>query len=320
MEKQIISLSAGKFLSLSTTVIARTERGLLSSARPLLFLLVNIVLAGACANAQSQKLMECVHKYDLACVQTLIDAKADVNMKDGDGRTPLIIMSEGGKTDIVKALLGAGADVNARDKDGFSSLANAALMGYMDTVEVLLNAKADVNIKDNNGLTPLFAAIYGNSPDIVKILIASGADINTRNADECTALIFATRLWDVRNRGDRHTDIVRMLIDAGANVDLKQKNGINALMLASKEGNVTIVRMLIDAKADVNAEAKIVVTYAPSDGLVFNNSGSGNTEVGVAYDNAHKFERTEVVTAMLYASQKNYQVILQMLKDAGAVK
>lgn len=53
----------------------------------------------------------------------LIEAHANVNVADNDGRTALIVAAVAGRTDSVKALLAAHADVNAKTKKGWTALA-----------------------------------------------------------------------------------------------------------------------------------------------------------------------------------------------------
>ncbi|MBR0257555.1 MAG: ankyrin repeat domain-containing protein, partial [Synergistaceae bacterium] len=54
-------------------------------------------------------------------------------------------------TEAVKILLNAGANVNDRDNDGKTPLIHAAGRWNADTVNVLIDAGADVNMKDNDG-------------------------------------------------------------------------------------------------------------------------------------------------------------------------
>jgi ankyrin repeat protein len=53
----------------------------------------------------------------------------------------------------VQALLDAGADVNAKDEDGLTPLHRAALAGHKEIVELLITKGAEVNAKDNSGKT-----------------------------------------------------------------------------------------------------------------------------------------------------------------------
>ena len=87
----------------------------------------------------------------------------------------------------------AGVDVNLRDGEGSTPLMYAA--GYNtnpDVLSVLIKAGADVNARAENGKTPLmYAANYNTNPDVLSVLIKAGADVNARNEWGWTALKFA---------------------------------------------------------------------------------------------------------------------------------
>jgi ankyrin repeat protein len=55
-------------------------------------------------------------------VRALVQAGADVNARNNDGSTPLIVAAFLCRTDIVQHLLAHGADKNAKDKAGHTAL------------------------------------------------------------------------------------------------------------------------------------------------------------------------------------------------------
>ena len=96
----------------------------------------------------------------------------DVNAKNSEGYTALILASSNGHKEIVEMLLEKGADVNAKDSDGWTALMWASRNGHTETVTILLEEGADVNAKDNYflGSTALDIAIKKEHPEIVKLL------------------------------------------------------------------------------------------------------------------------------------------------------
>jgi ankyrin repeat protein len=58
-------------------------------------------------------------------VQALIKAKADVNLGNIHGETPLMYASKGGHTDTVQALIEAGAFLNSQAEVGSCALGSA---------------------------------------------------------------------------------------------------------------------------------------------------------------------------------------------------
>ena len=77
--------------------------------------------------------------------QALLAAKADVNVRNSKGVTPLIVASSKGHPVVVRALLAVGAIVNAENIDGCTALVLASEHGYTDVVRVLLAGNANVN-------------------------------------------------------------------------------------------------------------------------------------------------------------------------------
>jgi len=118
---------------------------------------------------------------DLANLQTLIAAKADVNSKDGSGFTPLILAAERGHAACVKLLIDAGADVNAKSILKYAALDEAAKSGNSNCVKLLISSGANVDAKDRHGWTALMRAANWGCADCVEALIAAGADVNTKN-------------------------------------------------------------------------------------------------------------------------------------------
>ncbi|WP_338959791.1 ankyrin repeat domain-containing protein [Spiroplasma endosymbiont of Tiphia femorata] len=92
-------------------------------------------------------------------VKILLENGADVNYKDWDGNTSLMLTVQYGHLDIVKILLENGADVNYKDWDGNTSLILAAENGRIEIFNILLLYKAHVYDKNQGGFTALTCSI-----------------------------------------------------------------------------------------------------------------------------------------------------------------
>jgi ankyrin repeat protein len=173
-------------------------------------------------------------------VKPLINKRADVNLADNTGWTPLMFAAEKGLLAITQALLSApGIDINAQKPDGETALYVAVNQGKDDVVKALINKRADVNIARINGWTPLmFAAEKGHLTITQALLSAPRIDINAKKPDGATALHVAV------NQGK--DDVVKALIKQGADVDITDNDGQTPMMVANSLGYMTIVQEFFD--------------------------------------------------------------------------
>lgn len=150
-------------------------------------------------------LVNAVQQNNFELVEKLISQGYNVNQKDADGNSLLIISSANGNAEIVKLLLSSGAllsDVDANMKA--TALHAAAYLGYPEVMNILIEQGIDLNIQGPyNGYTALHDAILQNNIEGIKILL-----------------------------------------DSGANTELRGKDGNTPLMLAKKQGNLKIIELL----------------------------------------------------------------------------
>ena len=67
------------------------------------------------------------------------------------------------------------ANVNAKDNDGYTALIMAVVDGHTETAELLLKHGADVNAEDNRGFTVLMIAVLRGHEETTKLLRSYGA-------------------------------------------------------------------------------------------------------------------------------------------------
>jgi ankyrin repeat protein len=142
-------------------------------------------------NVRGDDLINAAKQGDLPRVKTLVADGADVNAKNSDGATALMVASETRNLEVVQSLLAKGADVNAKANDGQTALFKAVSQrNNEDVVEALIGKGADVNARTNGGGTALMAASELGQQDVstVQYLIAKGADVNAKANDGETAL------------------------------------------------------------------------------------------------------------------------------------
>ena len=180
-------------------------------------------------------------KGDLARVQALIAAQADVNAKAANGATGLMLASTNGHADVVKALLEDHADPNMKWINGSTALILASEVGHADVVRALLNAAADVDIKNIKGANALMSASGKDHLEIVKLLLDAKAEVNAQAANGVTALMLAS--------DGGNLDVVQALLDAKADLSVRMKDGSTALKLASRNHHKDVEQLLRSAGA-----------------------------------------------------------------------
>src|SRR5262249_1964598 len=157
-----------------------------------------------------------IDAHQKTCVRLLVEAGADQETRDRQGRTALdaarmiadprdragILLSltrNSGRTmtqkptgpmpwsleysvmrrqtDVTKMLLALGADPNAAGTGGTTPLADAALKGDLDGLRLLLAHGARPNTISQAGTQPIHDAAFGDSAEVIRELVTRGADV-----------------------------------------------------------------------------------------------------------------------------------------------
>lgn len=219
------------------------------AARACLAWLLIIVTIPLCARGQSVNdtdLHRAAANGDVATITRLLSRGADIEGRDGNGRTPLLIATHGNKVDAARTLIDAGADVNAKDHIDDSAYLYAGASGHLEIVRMALAHGADLKSTNRYGGTALIPACERGHVDTVRTLIEAGVDVDHVNNLGWTALLEAIILSD---GGPRHQQIVALLVKAGANVTLADGKGVTPLRHAEQRGYTKIAQVLTAAGA-----------------------------------------------------------------------
>ncbi|XP_063627766.1 protein phosphatase 1 regulatory subunit 12A [Cydia splendana] len=208
---------------------------------------------------------------------------ARVDVRDADGRTPLLWAASAGSAAAVLALHQAGAKVDDADRDGLTALHCAAARGHTEALETLVGlCGARVDVADSHGCTPLhYAAALGHA-DATAALLQHGSDAHRQDRRgrspahtaaakgqiETVRILGArgTNLWLRNSKGDLplheavasgRRELVKWLLDGRpSQVNATNHEGRTPLHIAAATDNADLCRLLLDRGAEVNPVAR----------------------------------------------------------------
>jgi ankyrin repeat protein len=214
--------------------------------RRFLALAVCVPVAGRVLAQSTAPLVEAAARGDLAQVQALLRAGANIEQRDADGRTPILAATAGNHIDVVRALITRGANVNAQYKQRDSAFLLAGARGHTEIVRASLAAGADLKSTNRYGGTALIPACHYGHVETVRLLLTTAIDVNHVNNLGWTALLEAVILGD---GGPAHTEIVRMLVARRADTQIADRDGVTPLAHARRRGQRAVAEILVGAGA-----------------------------------------------------------------------
>jgi uncharacterized protein len=222
----------------------------------------------------------------LACVDVLLENKADIELADPDGVSPLLVAVMNANWDLAKRLIMAGADVNQWDIYGEAPLLTAidlrnridggrASIDTMNTtkgieiVKLLLERGANPNMQlffkpanargavYTRGVTSLIRAAVNADTEVMRLLLEHGADATIATADRQTPIhaVLAGRAPE-----PQAIELITMLQKAGADVNVvalinhpEEIRGGTALHYAVRKRFKDTIKLLASFKIDMDA-------------------------------------------------------------------
>jgi ankyrin repeat protein len=245
------------------------------------FLILIFTILNLYSNS-NEELLKGAKTGNLALVQYAIESKADLESKNEEGETALILASWYGSPAIVDLLLKKGANINSQDKLGYTAIAKASSLGigrHFEIVESLISNCANLNLKTKEGLSPYILAKINGHEELAKILKKNGAIeevffdkeqasreiLHSAKLNDYSRFIYASNFKPSYNFSDPtgitalmyssrngNKTITKILLQKGAKVNNKDNFGKTALMYSSRRGNSEITSMLLDKGADLD--------------------------------------------------------------------
>lgn len=128
-----------------------------------------------------------------------------INARDlTSGRTALHIVVADRDTSWLSYLISQRANVNIADNRGITPLMAAVQIAYVEGVEALLAARARVDVANSAGETPLIFAVHARNTDVMRLLLQAGADPDRRDNSGRSARDYAR----LRGANDITNDVI----------------------------------------------------------------------------------------------------------------
>jgi len=148
-----------------------------------------------------------------------------LNIRDGDGRTPLHRAAQSGNMALLELLIGKGAIVNAENEQGHTPLHFGAFAGQVDALTSLLDHGAWVDHQGHDGSVPLHFAAGQGKLAAIEYLVARGGNLKVANHKGHFPLH-----WAVQNK---HDDVARRI---NAMYTARPKNAANGKVWPRPKG------------------------------------------------------------------------------------
>ncbi|KAL8834144.1 MAG: hypothetical protein Q9170_003891 [Blastenia crenularia] len=214
-------------------------------------------------------------------VEILLQHNPDLELRDAENRTPLILACRMLDSRLVQRLLEAGAEVKTADgsldaliidlvrhkqftilqllldqgatlKEQALLLHEAAAQGKNEVIEFLLRNHMPIDAKDSRTMTPLMLAAERDQQASVRLLLKNGASVDAQSHMGNTALhaaIFSDS-----------AEIVSLLLEHGADPMLATKDGFSAFGIAKRCGREEIYLLMSNV---LELAGRIVYDHRP---------------------------------------------------------
>jgi ankyrin repeat protein len=188
---------------------------------------------------------------DAEMEKSLWRATDDVNAKvDYGGCSLMHIAAEKGYAPLLKLLHQAKANIDIKDNVGWTPMMRASHSGHLSCVQFLVEQGAKIEYRDDEfgNRSCLMEAAYDGNINVVSYLLNAGANVDAVNLEGQTSLIL------ISGSNKCPATVIRLLLDHGANINAQDHYGYTALITATLAGNTNAVKLLLENGANIDAQ------------------------------------------------------------------
>jgi ankyrin repeat protein len=198
--------------------------------------------AGLSPAARDRQLLRAARSGDAGKIGLLVEAGADVETRDADDRTPLLIAATHDHVEAAQELVSAGADPDALDDRHDTPWLVTGVTDSVEMARVILRADPDLTIRNRfGGVAHIPASERGHADYVAFVLDETDIAIDHVNDLGWTALLEAVIL----GRGTKPWQrIVESLVEHGADVSIADRDGVTASQHARRLGFTDIASIL----------------------------------------------------------------------------
>lgn len=244
----------------------------------------------------------------LDCMKVLLQKKANPNLRNKFGQTPLMFCTQ--DIDKMKMLLHYGADVNAAARSGNTALLIACgAGGQAKQIKFLLDHGADPLAKRWGGETALMRIAQFGDTMSLNLLLHKGIDIDAHPWGN-TAMMYAAR--------SNNWACVLCLLNNGADPNILDGVNMSPLLWAAEWNNLEAVKVLLKKTKDINAIDSLG-KMTPLMWATYNEHD--NPQIIQEFINAGaliNIKDKNGATALDWAMKKGNTASVEVLKKAGA--
>ena len=187
-----------------------------------------------------QQLLRSASGGDADSAAAALRGGADLETRDGNRRTPLLLAVTDDHLETARLLVHLGADPDALDGQHDTPWLVTGVTGSVPMAELLLSVDPDLTVRNRYGGLSIIPASERGHADYVERVARTEIDIDHVNDLGWTALLEAVILGEGSDRWQR---VVRSLLENGADPGIADRDGVTPLEHARNRGFTEIAHI-----------------------------------------------------------------------------